>query len=68
MNRTETGRLRTIYIQNGLDERVEEARGHLRWSRSYMYKYALTKFLQELNILTEVVHNDTKAKETQANE
>jgi len=51
-----TGKLRTVYIPNGLDEKLEEAREQLRWSRSYFYKYALTKLLQELSLLTEAVH------------
>ena len=48
--------LRTIYIPGSIDEKLEKAAKKLGWSRSFLYRYALTKFLQELSILTEMVH------------
>lgn len=61
MKHGETGQLRTVYVPNGLDKKIEETRQRLGWSRSYIFKYALTKLLQELSVLSEVAHEEELA-------
>lgn len=65
---SETGHLRTVYIPDGLDTKLEQVKSKLQWSRSYLYKYALTKFLQELSLLTEAVHEKTVVVEVTPDE
>jgi len=54
----ESGKLRTVYIPRGLDEKVEDVRKQLSWSRSYLYKYALTSLLERLSVLSSSVHKE----------
>jgi len=54
----EKGRLRAIYLPKDFDSQVEQVRVRLKWSRSYLYKYALTRFLEQLSVLTEAAHNN----------
>jgi len=54
----EHGTARSIYLPRTLDQQVEETLKKLGWSRSYLFKYALTKLLQELSVLTTTVHED----------
>ena len=49
------GVCRAIYLPKSLDEQIEKVKDRLGWSRSYLYKYALTRFLQELRVLSENV-------------
>jgi len=52
----EIGKSRCVYIPKKLDDAVEKTREKLGWSRSYLFKYALTKLLQDLSVLTTTVH------------
>lgn len=58
MKNNEKGRLRAIYLPKDFDSQVEQVRVRLKWSRSYLYKYALTRFLEQLSVLTEAAHNN----------
>jgi hypothetical protein len=57
----EKGKLRAVYLPKSFDAQVEEVRLRLKWSRSYLYKYALTRLLEQLSFLTEVTHNNQEA-------
>jgi len=54
----ETGKTRAVWIPETLDELSEETRKKLGWSRSYLYKYALTALLERLSVLTSTVHQE----------
>jgi len=47
-------------MPQGIDAQVEQVRARLGWSRSYFVKYALTKLLQELSVLTTTIHENDK--------
>ena len=55
-----SGVCRAIYLPKSLDTQIEKVKERLGWSRSYLYKYALTRLLQELTVLSE---NVKKAEE-----
>lgn len=58
------GHIRSCHVSDGLDSQIELARTRLGWSRSYFYKYALTKLLQELTVLKEVAHEQAAVSPT----
>ena len=58
MQNNKKGKLRSVYLPKEFDAQVEQARCRLKWSRSYLYKYALSCLLERLSILTETVHNN----------
>jgi hypothetical protein len=58
MQNNQEGKLRTIYLPKDFDVQVEQVRARLKWSRSYLYKYALTRLLEQLSVLTEAAHNN----------
>lgn len=55
-----SGERRTVWVPEALDRMIENARIKLGMNRSAFYKYALTKLLQELSILTETVHSHSE--------
>lgn len=60
------GKIRAVWIPQKLDALSEKTRKQLGWSRSYLYKYALTTLLQNLSVLTSTVHeNEEGAKNEQ---
>lgn len=55
---SDAGKLRTIYVPAKLDVIIENTRGNLGLSRSAFYKYAITKLLQDLSVLTRTAQNE----------
>ena len=53
----ENGVRRLVWLPNKLDATVEEVRCKLGMNKSAFYRYAITRLLQEMSILS------TKAKE-----
>jgi len=54
------GLRRTVWVPNKLDDAIESTRKRLGMNRSSFYKYAVTKLLQELSVLSETVHTYTE--------
>lgn len=54
------GKRRTFWVSTDMDQLIEETRKKLSMSRSNFYRYAVTRLLQELSVLT------AKAHETEA--
>jgi hypothetical protein len=50
------GRRRTFWVSTDMDSLIEETRRKLRMSRSNFYRYAVTRLLQELSVLTTKAH------------
>jgi len=61
MQKQNVGISRSVYIPNGIDEQIEKTRKKLGWSRSYFYRYAVTKLLQELTVLKTAAHEEEGA-------
>ena len=55
----ENGTRRSVWMPKDLDIVVEKARRKLGLNRSAFYKYALTKLLQDLSLLSEAVHTNS---------
>ena len=53
----EDGLIRAIFMPARIDQKIEQARERLGYSRSSFYRYALTHLLQELSLLSEAVHD-----------
>ena len=53
----EKGERRTFWMQNDLDQLVEEVRKKLGMSKSSFYRYAVVRLLEQMSVLS------TKAKE-----
>ena len=49
---------RALYVPGKLDEQVERTRARLGMSRNAFYRYAATRLLQELSVLSEAVRGD----------
>jgi hypothetical protein len=58
----ENGTRRSVWMPEDLDLVVEKARHKLGLNRSAFYKYALTKLLQDLSLLSEAVHRKEVSK------
>lgn len=58
ITRKENGIGRCIYFPQKLDETIEVARKKLGMNRSRFITYAVIRFLQELSILTQTVHEE----------
>lgn len=56
----ENGTRRTIWVASDMDIIIENTRKRLGMNRSAFYKYALTKLLQDLSILSARVHQPAK--------
>jgi len=54
----ENGVRRVVWMPSELDNIAESTRAKLGLNRSAFYKYALTKMLQELNVLSKTVHEN----------
>ena len=52
----ENGVRRVVWMPSELDNMAESTRQKLGLNRSAFYKYAVTKMLQELNVLTTSIH------------
>ena len=52
----ENGTRRSVWMPTELDSVVERARCKIGLNRSAFYKYALTRLLQDLSLLSEAVH------------
>ena len=52
----ETGVRRVVWVPIELDNIIENTREKLGLNRSAFYKYAVTRVLQELNVLSKTVH------------
>jgi len=50
--------VRAVAISRDFDALIEDTRKKLGMNRSAFYKYAVTKLLQELSVLTRSVHED----------
>ena len=55
---SEGGVRRTVWVSNALDILIEDTRKKLGMNRSTFYKYAVTKLLQELLILSKTLHEE----------
>jgi len=55
--KTDMGRMESVWLPNTLFEITEETRKKIGMNRSAFYRYAITRLLQEMSILS------TKAKE-----
>ena len=55
VTQNQSGCFRTVYLPLRIDELVEVARKKLGYSRSAFYRYALTRLLQDLGLLSEEV-------------
>jgi hypothetical protein len=49
--------MESVWLQNGLYDMIEETRKKLGMTKSGFYRYAITRLLQEMSVLS------TKAKE-----
>jgi len=56
---SENGVRRVVWVPVELDNIVEDTRRRLGLNRSAFYKYAVTKVLQELNVLSKTVHEES---------
>jgi hypothetical protein len=56
----ENGVRRVVWMPLELDSIAEQTRQKLGLNRSNFYRYAVTRILQELNVLSKTVH-ETKA-------
>jgi hypothetical protein len=50
------GVIRGVWVPKTLDVKIEETRKKLGWNRSRFYTYAVTRLLEELNVLTSTIH------------
>jgi hypothetical protein len=50
------GKRRTFWVSTDMDQLIEETRTKLKMSRSNFYRYAVTRLLQELSVLTTKAH------------
>jgi len=50
------GKRRTFWVSTDMDSLIEETRKKLRMTRSNFYRYAATRLLQELSVLTTKAH------------
>lgn len=57
--KTDTGRMESVWLPNTLYEITEETRQRIGMSKSAFYRYAITRLLEEMSVLS------TKAKENQ---
>jgi hypothetical protein len=55
--RNDIGRLERVWLPNGLYALTEQTRQRLGMSKSAFYRYAITRLLEEMSVLS------TKAKE-----
>jgi hypothetical protein len=55
------GKRRTFWVSTDMDSLIEETRTKLRMSRSNFYRYAVTRLLQELSVLTTKAHEKEAA-------
>lgn len=55
--KTETGRMESVWLPNILYDMTEETREKLGMNKSAFYRYAITRLLEEMSVLS------TKAKE-----
>lgn len=56
MINTAKGKRRTFWVSTDMDQLIEETRKKLKMSRSNFYRYAVTRLLQELSVLTSKAH------------
>jgi len=53
-----TYKVRSFAISADMDQMIEETRKKLGLNRSAFFKYAITKLLQELSVLSSTVHKE----------
>jgi ACT domain-containing protein len=54
----ENGVRRVVWMPTELDQIAESTRKKLGLNRSAFYKYAITRMLQELSVLSKTVHKE----------
>jgi ACT domain-containing protein len=59
--------IRTLSVRKELDFMVEQTRQKIGMSRSGFYKYAITKLLQELSVLSTTAHTRQLKQESGEN-
>ncbi|MHA1834088.1 MAG: hypothetical protein ACTSV7_08860 [Candidatus Baldrarchaeia archaeon] len=63
-----TGKYRTIYLPKKLDEKIELVRKQLGWSRGFIYKYTISRFLEDLGELSSKKREEEGRRRTPATE
>ena len=56
--KNQNGCVRAIYLPSKIDELVEDTRKKLGYSRSAFHRYAITRLLQDLSLLSKEVKDE----------